>query len=1482
MRMTHHCFRLTLLLAIASLSVRAELKEWKGGTIVFGDPSAAFRWSVPGNWEPPGVPQNGDRLSFFVRAAPGQGAAVIAINDVPNLNVASMGFGANADFQTTDFLISGNQTLGIADFIEVTATTEANVTIECALRLVGDARFEAGRSIDLDPYAGLHLHGPIDLNGHTLHLVERDSDGGDLDIASVISGSGNLAIEEGSVELTGDAGNTFVGSVTVASPGHIFGAELLLNKTSGPAVPGTLIIGTNSTVKLDRPHQIGDAATVMIKSGGQFKLQDHTETVASLVIENGPIAGGYIKDTLVDTGGVTLSVNDNITVQNNSTNIPVIKGKLGLPPGNHTIHTSGSQDWSLHIEAQIIGDGGFTKTGDKGLLLSADNSFNGDAILQEGAVDVSHANALGSISGATILAGGELDVRDVAIGSETLFVNSGTYNQGALPGARLLGLGTCSWAGSVVLNTNLNVAGWDMVFAGPISGSGGMVISGFIQGGGTFFGTVAFNGTEGNSYTGPTFARGLLLEFNKASGVAAFGGPLIVGDGDGSLNEVRWLQNYQKVGADVTLFSDGLVNLNNHSDDFGPITFNAGTLSTGTGELGVYGLVTVNASSGQALIEGRLGLPPGYHEFRVADGAPLADLAVNAVIVGSGHLVKTGPGQMWLNASNTYTGLTLVNEGALVAFNADALGASGTGTTVNDGASLILNATGSTVREPIAIRGPGDGSHGALNVFGDITLRNPFPSIFPCLDLTTNATIRIELGGGLTADGIISGIGPLTKTGPGTLIFTNPNTNSYSGDTIVREGTLELRKPNFATAVPGDLVVGPAPFNSSATVRFFQNGGMTAGRTATVNAGSLLDLNGFAQTLSRLNLNDGGDAQTVGGSLDFPVGGLVAVGSLSQLGSHSSSYLAGNIGLPANATLTFAVNAYAPTAPFDFNPELEMFAQIAAPAENPNFERAGIAKNGPGTMLLTTGNSFNGRVDVLEGTLIAAGNTALGSSFDGTFVFNVATLALQGDLTISGEILVLSSAAVPALDNRAGGNLWNGPIIMNQSSTVGVANGTSLDVAGAISGTRNFTKIGAGTLMLSGSDHNSYDGETFINEGTLLLNKAFTITAVPGPLSIGAPAGIGAVVRNLNGYQVVGNIFVNRGSLLDINSQEENVDHLWLYEGGDVRTGPGALYLKTGGSIRAFPGADGDPSTISGNLGLDPGQHNVIVARENLPGSPGLVIDALVSQPLATAGLQKSGDGTLRLTANNTYGGSTVVAGGILQVDGSQPGSSVSVLGGAQLMGNGRVGAVDFVSSGGIPGVVAPGHSSGILSCANFNLGGAGGTLRIELNGATPGINGYDQLYSRGALSFVTLDGVTLDASLNFTSAVNDQFTIIRKDGFRLVTGEFTGLPEGANFYISGEQFTITYAGGDGNDVVLTRIPTPPRPTLTIEKISPVLVRLLWPTGAISDGFILQFSTNLALPDWAAAMPLPAATGTNHVVTNAITGTMKLYRLASP
>jgi hypothetical protein len=164
----------------------------------------------------------------------------------------------------------------------------------------------------------------------------------------------------------------------------------------------------------------------------------------------------------------------------------------------------------------------------------------------------------------------------------------------------------------------------------------------------------------------------------------------------------------------------------------------------------------------------------------------------------------------------------------------------------------------------------------------------------------------------------------------------------------------------------------------------------------------------------------------------------------------------------------------------------------------------------------------------------------------------------------------------------------------------------------------------------------------------------------------------------------------------------------------------------------------------------------------------------------------------------------------------------------------------------------------------------------VELNGTTPG-SSYDQLNARGSVS---LNGISLNASLNYASAATDQFTIINNDGSDAVVGTFTGLPQGKKLYVGNELFQINYTGGSGNDVVLSRLVTPPSPTLTIQSFPPASIRLLWLTN--DPPFSLQTSTNLSAAGWAAALPLPTVIGNTNVVINPATNTQRFYRLGNP
>jgi hypothetical protein len=94
--------------------------------------------------------------------------------------------------------------------------------------------------------------------------------------------------------------------------------------------------------------------------------------------------------------------------------------------------------------------------------------------------------------------------------------------------------------------------------------------------------------------------------------------------------------------------------------------------------------------------------------------------------------------------------------------------------------------------------------------------------------------------------------------------------------------------------------------------------------------------------------------------------------------------------------------------------------------------------------------------------------------------------------------------------------------------------------------------------------------------------------------------------------------------------------------------------------------------------------------------------------------------------------------------------------------------------------------------------------LAIRIDG-TEVDTGYSQLNVAGA---VDLTGAVLEISGSHVPAVGDTFTIVNNAGSDPVIGTFAGLPEGAvisNFLGSGLVATITYVGGDGNDVVLNR-----------------------------------------------------------------------------
>ena len=195
-------------------------------------------------------------------------------------------------------------------------------------------------------------------------------------------------------------------------------------------------------------------------------------------------------------------------------------------------------------------------------------------------------------------------------------------------------------------------------------------------------------------------------------------------------------------------------------------------------------------------------------------------------------------------------------------------------------------------------------------------------------------------------------------------------------------------------------------------------------------------------------------------------------------------------------------------------------------------------------------------------------------------------------------------------------------------------------------------------------------------------------------------------------------------------------------------------------------------------------------------GSASTIVGAITG---ANATLTKAGAGTLSLSGTSTYTGATTITAGRLNVNGSIT-SSVTVTSPGIL---GGTGAITGSVSG--TGTVAPGASPGVLTInGNFTPGGT-----VELEAATPytteGTH-FDRIVVNGQ---VNLSAATLAFIGAGGAATPEQVvTFIANDAADLTTPA-TSPGNGTTVTLGGQQFTVQYNGGDGNDVVLVAAAAP-------------------------------------------------------------------------
>ncbi len=231
-----------------------------------------------------------------------------------------------------------------------------------------------------------------------------------------------------------------------------------------------------------------------------------------------------------------------------------------------------------------------------------------------------------------------------------------------------------------------------------------------------------------------------------------------------------------------------------------------------------------------------------------------AALSMGAGITGTAGLTLTGGGTVALSAVNTYSGGTTISAGTTVAAGSASLGS---GAVTDDGE---LDLSNTTLTNAITLDSTGNA---IVNTSGTSSLNGP-------ITLELDATIDVASGSTLMFFGAIGDVSPsngygLTETGGGLLITAATTSNTYTGDTTVDSGTLELDQQWGSYAIAGNLNIGDG--TDTAEVLDWQNNQIDPGAYVTLNgANASLNLNGLVDTVAVLTFN-GGSVTTGAGTL---------------------------------------------------------------------------------------------------------------------------------------------------------------------------------------------------------------------------------------------------------------------------------------------------------------------------------------------------------------------------------------------------------------------------------------------------------------------------------------------------------------------------------------------------------------------------------------------------------------------------------------
>jgi outer membrane autotransporter protein len=674
----------------------------------------------------------------------------------------------------------------------------------------------------------------------------------------------------------------------------------------------------------------------------------------------------------------------------------------------------------------------------------------------------------------------------------------------------------------------------------------------------------------------------------------------------------------------------------------------------------------------------------------------------------------------------------------------------------------------------------------------------------------------------------IGGAAQVQQLGASTLILSG--VNGYNGGTLLSAGIVQVNNANSLGATTAFVTFNGGTLQGDGTsssigftnpIQITGNGGTIDANTDNLNfSGNITDA--VAGTKGALTITDSsgfGGVIELSGTNTYSGGTTVSNLATVQVINNSSvgtgTVTLNNGQFQAGATGLAFTNNFAITTlggALDANGNtLTILGNITD-------------SNGPGSLTIRD-STFTGSTVILDGTNTYTGGTLVCSC--GSLQLGDASHvgSLVGAIIVEGSLTVFNAdtTGITSIDNQFQTTFLNstsastititneGQLFFNDSSSA--ASATMTNSGGEIIFSNSSTAASA-TIINGTTGFFGAPGElVFLDNSTagnsVITNNNGSLIAFGQVAGTDTPTAGNATITNKAGGEIDFNAFSTAGNATITTNNNARTLFFDNSTGGNARliaSGTNAIvdFTETIG-----PNSDGQISagSIEGSGKFYIGSGNTLTVGSNNLSTivSGVIADfSCGCGGILPGSLVKIGTGTLTLSGNNTYTGSTTVNGGTLEVDGSiAHTSSVMINAGGTLSGTGLVDpplATTTIASG---GTLAPGNAAsptGTLtiggnlaflsgafylvqltpSAAAFTtVGGTAnlaGTVQAVLAPGSYSKRSYDILHATGSLAGTTFNGLTL-SNPNYGGSLSYTTT----DVFLNLTAALGGIGSGLN-----------------------------------------------------------------------------------------------------